>query len=60
MFYDLIHLMNVAATSQNTTFRIDVPKKKKGGERVAAVDESTDSIRMDDEFIVIKDPPSIH
>mmetsp|Transcript_34473 Transcript_34473/g.61997 ORF Transcript_34473/g.61997 Transcript_34473/m.61997 type:complete len:390 (-) Transcript_34473:72-1241(-) len=48
-FYDQVHLINIAATSQNTTFRIDVPSKNKGGGRVEAV-ENADNI--DDEYIV--------
>ncbi|KAL7535617.1 hypothetical protein ACHAXR_006608 [Thalassiosira sp. AJA248-18] len=48
-FHDRIHLLNIAATSQNTTFRIDVPNKNKGGGRVAAVTNTDD---IDDEYIV--------
>ena len=51
-FYDKVHLMNVAATSQNTTFRIDVPKKNKGGGRVAVVSSSSSMKDFHDEFIV--------
>jgi len=38
-FDDRIHLFNVAATTEETTFRIDVPNRNKGGGRVAVIEK---------------------
>lgn len=39
-FDDRIHLFNVAATTEETTFRIDVPNRNKGGGRVAVIENN--------------------
>ena len=54
-FYNRVHLLNVAATTTDTTFRLNVPSGNIGGTSVVRVDNN--NTKHDDDDSVIKGVP---